>query len=505
VDFGGAPPVSHAGTAYPIAALAKRVEGTVVATIKIDEDGAVNEAQIVSGPDELGAVLNSVTNWHFGKEAAGTTRQVRITFVLPKGDLPNLSDAEIARETRRAAARAMSERTGGLPLQGKPIKGILVSGLSEHAKEDLLARLPVHTGDILTVDLITDIDMALGQYDRRLGVATFADNNEPMIRIAPQDSPEFGRAVNGGPGLQPGTRAEVAGDFTGQRIRGSGNIQPALISRVEPVYPPLAKQAHVQGTVDLSAIIGKDGHVQDLKVVRGHPLLVQAALDAVNQWVYKPTLMNGEPVEIATDIQVNFALDSMGSQTSTPELLNRVEPHYPPLAKQANVQGTVALSATIGKDGKVQDVELVSGHPLLVQAAIDAVKQWVYEPTMINGEATEVNTEISLSFTLPPSGSGEIPPQIHAGSILSQGDRLIVYVKPVYPPEAKQTGILGTVEFSALIGKDGHVRDLKVVSGHPLLIRPALDAVKQWIYKPIMLNGEPVEVRTTILVPFTLQ
>jgi TonB family protein len=306
----------------------------------------------------------------------------------------------------------------------------------------------------------------------------------------------------------PSNKALVTAASTadGQVIRYSGPPRvAALISHVAPVYPPLAKQANIQGTVDLSAIVGKDGHVRDLKLVRGHPLLVQAALDAVNQWVYKPTLMNGEPVEIATDIQVNFALDSMGSQTSTPELLNRVEPHYPPLAKQANVQGTVALSATIGKDGKVQDVELVSGHPLLVQAAIDAVKQWVYEPTMINGEATEVNTEISLSFTLPPSGSGEIPPQIHAGSILSQGDRLIVYVKPVYPPEAKQTGILGTVEFSALIGKDGHVRDLKVVSGHPLLIRPALDAVKQWIYKPIMLNGEPVEVRTTILVPFTLQ
>jgi protein TonB len=88
-----------------------------------------------------------------------------------------------------------------------------------------------------------------------------------------------------------------------------GNVQAAnLINQVRPVYPPLAKQARISGVVELSAIIGKDGRVQDLKVVRGHPLLVQAALDAVKNWVYRPTLLNGEPVEVSTTIDVNFTL-----------------------------------------------------------------------------------------------------------------------------------------------------------------------------------------------------
>jgi protein TonB len=96
---------------------------------------------------------------------------------------------------------------------------------------------------------------------------------------------------------------------TPQRIRVGGNVQAAnLINQVRPAYPPLAKQARISGTVELSAVIGKDGRVQDLKVVRGHPLLVQAALDAVKQWVYKPTLLNGEPVEVSTTIDVNFTL-----------------------------------------------------------------------------------------------------------------------------------------------------------------------------------------------------
>jgi protein TonB len=94
-----------------------------------------------------------------------------------------------------------------------------------------------------------------------------------------------------------------------QRIRVGGNVQAAnLINQVRPVYPPLAKQARISGVVELSAVIGKDGRVQDLKVIKGHPLLVQAALDAVKNWVYRPTLLNGEPVEVSTTIDVNFTL-----------------------------------------------------------------------------------------------------------------------------------------------------------------------------------------------------
>ena len=86
---------------------------------------------------------------------------------------------------------------------------------------------------------------------------------------------------------------------TPQRIRVGGNVQQAkLIRQPKPVYPPLAKQARIQGVVQLSAIIGKDGTIQNLEVVSGHPLLVQAALEAVKQWVYQPTLLNGEPVEV---------------------------------------------------------------------------------------------------------------------------------------------------------------------------------------------------------------
>jgi protein TonB len=94
-----------------------------------------------------------------------------------------------------------------------------------------------------------------------------------------------------------------------QPIRVGGNVQAAnLIKKVTPQYPPLAKQARIQGTVRFNAVIGKDGAIQNLTLVSGHPLLVPAATEAVKQWVYKPTLLNGDPVDVITQIDVNFTL-----------------------------------------------------------------------------------------------------------------------------------------------------------------------------------------------------
>ena len=99
------------------------------------------------------------------------------------------------------------------------------------------------------------------------------------------------------------------GALTGPRIRIGGSVQAAkLVNRVQPVYPPLARQTKIDGVVKLHAIIGKDGKVDQLEVISGHPLLVQSALDAVRQWVYSPTLLEAKPVEIDTEIDVIFAL-----------------------------------------------------------------------------------------------------------------------------------------------------------------------------------------------------
>jgi protein TonB len=94
-----------------------------------------------------------------------------------------------------------------------------------------------------------------------------------------------------------------------QRVRVPQEVsRELLITTILPVYPPLARQAHVQGTVVLDADISKDGIIEKLRTISGHPMLIPAAVDAVKQWRYKPYVLKGEPVAVNTQIIVNFTL-----------------------------------------------------------------------------------------------------------------------------------------------------------------------------------------------------
>jgi protein TonB len=83
---------------------------------------------------------------------------------------------------------------------------------------------------------------------------------------------------------------------------------------VTPVYPPLAKQARIQGTVRFNVVIAKDGTIQNMTLVSGHPLFVQPSQQAVSTWTYQPTYLNGEPVEVVTTVDVNFTLPPEAAQ-----------------------------------------------------------------------------------------------------------------------------------------------------------------------------------------------
>jgi protein TonB len=143
------------------------------------------------------------------------------------------------------------------------------------------------------------------------------------IQIVKDDEPvpaSTGMGVMGGvPGGSMGgviggiigqtTNTAVPTVRTPQRVRVSQGVSEGLlVHRVTPQYPPLARAARIQGQVVLQANIGKDGSIQNLRLVSGHPMLAPAALEAVKQWKYKPYFLNGEPVEVDTQITVNFTL-----------------------------------------------------------------------------------------------------------------------------------------------------------------------------------------------------
>jgi TonB family protein len=120
---------------------------------------------------------------------------------------------------------------------------------------------------------------------------------KPAASVAPQ-----GGVASGG------TSASVTQTpFAGEHIE-KGIAEANLVKKVEPVYPDLAKKARVQGTVRFSVLISKEGEVEDMRLISGHPLLVNAAKEAVKQWEYKPYLLDGKPVQVISEVDVNFYL-----------------------------------------------------------------------------------------------------------------------------------------------------------------------------------------------------
>ena len=227
-----------------------------------------------------------------------------------------------------------------------------------------------------------------------------------------------------------------------------GSLQKLLIYRIAPLYPPLARQARIQGTVFLKVVVNKAGEVRDAEPISGHPMLAPSPVEAVKQWRYTPYLQDGEPVEVTATIQVNFRLadkpaassgDAHPDNSGTPAqsegivgavdtattplpappqrvrvssgvaeafILKKVPPRYPEDAREARVQGVVVLKVNIDKEGNVYKTELISGQPLLAPAAIDAVRHWKYKPYLLNGAAVEVETQVQVNFVLkvpPPS------------------------------------------------------------------------------------------------------
>jgi protein TonB len=242
----------------------------------------------------------------------------------------------------------------------------------------------------------------------------------------------------------------------------------------------------------------------------------EAAFRAVEQWRYDPPAAG----PIAFPIVVSFALDGevtasrgrgaaapprllrgtvsapgalrVGGNVKTPTKTRDVRPVYPPLAQSARVSGMVVVEVLIGPDGRVQDAQVLRSIPLLDAAALDAVKEWEFTPTLLNGKAVPVIMTVTVNFSLQGGNAIEVPKvvppealKVRPAGTRKQAPALISDVKPRYTPEAMRARIEGNVEVETVIGVDGTVTSARVVRGHPMLNESALEAVRQWIFSPI--------------------
>ena len=249
-------------------------------------------------------------------------------------------------------------------------------------------------------------------------------------------------ASPGGVWLMPGIneRAAPPSSSDGSKATGplrvsSGALAGNLISRVDPVYPAAAKAKRVQGAVVLHAVISKTGTIGDLTAVSGPMELVVAAAAAVQQWKYKPYLLNGEPTEVGTTITVNFSLagpaeapkpegsnadvapNRLGPGITPPLVIYKVDPEFSEEARKAHVSGAVQVGLWVDEQGNPTHVHVVRGVGVgrdgqldpkyskantdaLNEKAVEAVKQYRFKPAMEDGRPVAVQINVEVNFQI---------------------------------------------------------------------------------------------------------
>jgi TonB family protein len=205
-------------------------------------------------------------------------------------------------------------------------------------------------------------------------------------------------------------------------------------------------------------------------------------------------------------------------------ILSKPAPVYPDEAKAAHVQGAVILHAIISKTGTVENLQVISGNGMLVNSARDAVSKWTYKPYLLDGRPVEVETSITVNYTLGDSttvvGQNAAANETDAG--VKQIGGGVIGPKIIYEPEAeytelaKQDKVEGVVTVSLVVDEQGRPTNVKVVGGRLLgrhfdssdaddgLDEKAMEAVKQYRFKPATENGKPVAVYVNVEVKFQL-
>jgi TonB family protein len=214
-------------------------------------------------------------------------------------------------------------------------------------------------------------------------------------------------------------------------------------------------------------------------------------------------------------------------------LVHKVDPKYPSKAQDRGIAGIVVLTALVAKDGKVRDVQVISGDPMLAAAAVSAVRHWRYTPYLFEGKAAEVRAQISLTFALrrlehncqedarPADASNpenaakdsvsgatakaDVPQEVYKVGGDVKPPRVISSRDPDYPEKARNAKEQGTVVLMATITPEGKVGTVRVVRSIGRgLDEKAMEAVCQWKFQPATRDGKPVATQVNVEVEFRL-
>jgi TonB family protein len=224
-------------------------------------------------------------------------------------------------------------------------------------------------------------------------------------------------------GLLPVAAQEPAPSPPPEAVRVGGGVKPPQqTKKINAEYPQAAIAAGIEGIVILEATIGVDGKVRSVRVLRPVPFLNDAAVAAVQQWEYTPTLLAGRPTPVIMTVTMTFTLNGQaaarrpplittpwpaaqgalraGFDVKAPRLKKEVRAVYPVGAQVERRSGASVLEVLIGPDGKVMDVRSLRPETEFDQSAIEAVKKREYEPTLVNGVARSVVLPVIVTFAI---------------------------------------------------------------------------------------------------------
>jgi TonB family protein len=263
-----------------------------------------------------------------------------------------------------------------------------------------------------------------------------------------------------GAALVIGCAAPVAAQQAPVRVGGDIK-EPRRITDVKPVYPQIAQQAGIQGIVIIEAIIGVDGAVEQARVLRPVPLLDQAALDAVHQWRYVPTELNGQPVPVVMTVTVSFTLDQAGAP------------------KQELPVVSVA--------------EMLDNAKALHQRGLYDETERVLQRALAALQAERIrNTRAITGAGVPAPGATPV----RVGGDIRE-PTLLTRVEPVYGAGAPA----GVTVAEITIDGSGRVTDARIMRSQGAEVDAAVvAALRQWVFRPTLLNGVPVAMIMTVTI-----
>jgi protein TonB len=317
---------------------------------------------------------------------------------------------------------------------------------------------------------------------------------------------------------------------TGARRLGPGIQPPKVVQEAKPLYSAEAMRRRIEGSVELEAVVLENGTVADVRVVRSLDPdfgLDEAAMKAARQWLFEPGRdSNLVPIPVIVSIVMDFRLDPRSTMPrplavdapgvagiTPPHKLVHVQPIYPAVAQAAGVQGTVIVEATTNPQGRVISARVTQSVSGLDEAALTAIRQWIYSPALVRNIATPILSTVTVHFSLGTARQAAVQnantDRPGGGAPLRVGGDIkepkkIVDVRPIYPRLAQEAEVQGLIIIEATIDEGGNVVDARILRAVPMLDQAALDAVLQWKYTPPTFNGQPVSVMMTVTVNFTL-